>query len=466
MKLNKREKILILVLALILVSFLLYSYVIKPQRESLETLKGDRSVKLRQLSELKEEIASESKLYIELLSLEDEINSKAEGYFTKITQEDIILLIEEITNTAKLKVPDIDFPESRVEEVFLPEPVVEGATSDTAVPAEGEAPAPAEGEEPPPPPADGEEEKPKVDLKVHSADLKYEGYYYSFLDFLKGISEYEKKIIVKDIKVTKDEDGYIRGNILLDFYSIENIIQDGEELYAWGPNLGYVVGDPFLQFGDYTAKKNADKGSGSKNDGQNKPTSGKNDSNSDIFATILDKIDSIGKDEPTSESEETVNRGKSALDFEKLDSMFFVGNNKDMKGSLTLDKKKKTEGNSSLNFKYDFLEKRQHNIANISFNNNALIKQQPESLSISVNPLEQSEAAIGVIIRDREGVDYKLELASSLDWNGWQTIGVDLPIDINYPAIVERIYIETEDFYEKLTGNVLLDDMRLIYAND
>lgn len=464
MKLNKREKLLIGILILIMVSFLLYKFVIQPQRESLETLKSDRSQKLAQLSELKEEIASESKLYIELLSLEDDINNKADHFFTKITQEDIILLIEDVTNTAKLKVPDIDFPETRVEELILPDPEGESVEIDgEAVDGEGE-----EAEPEPAPAGEDEEEKPTIDLKVHSADLKYEGYYYSFLDFLTEISEYEKKIIVKDIKVTKDDDGYLRGNILLDFYSIENIIQDGEEIYAWGPNLGYVVGDPFSQFGDYEAQQKAKESQGK----SDTTTASKDDSGSDIFSSILDRIDSIGKDDSTtttggssgssSGDVETVDRGKTVIDFDKKDGMFFVGNNKDIKGSIDINKKKKSQGDGSLNLKYDFLEKRQHNMANISFNNNVLIKEQPDSLTLAVNPLDKSEAAIGVIIRDREGVDYKLELSSDLNWNGFKTLGVDLPIDINYPAIIERIYVETEDFYEKLNGNLLIDDLRLI----
>lgn len=458
MKLTKREKLLIGLLILVMVSFLLYKFVIQPQRESLKTLESDRSVKLQQLSQLKEEIASESKLYVELLSLEDDINNKADHFFTKVTQADIILLMEEMTNTAKLKVPDIDFPESRIEEVILPDPEAEAEAEKEAVQGqEGEdeeevEEAPAEVEE-------GEEEPPKVDLKVHSADLKYEGYYYAFLDFLKEISEYDKKIIVKDIKVSKDEDGYLRGNILLDFYSIENIIPDGEEMYAWGPNLGYVVGDPFSEFGDYAAQKQAKENQAKSQE----KTEEKDDPNSNIMESLKDMFVSSGDSGTgTDTSTETIERGKTVIDFDKKDGMFFVGNNKDIKGSLSIDKKK-IQGTGSLNMKYDFVEKRQHNMANISFNNNVLIKEQPNTLTLSVNPVEKSQATIGVIIRDREGIDYKLELSDNLNWNGWDTIAVDLPVDINYPAIIERIYVETEDFHEKLTGNLLIDDLKLIY---
>lgn len=444
MKLNDREKIMLLILGVVSVSALLFFFVLQPQREKLAERTGTRSEKLAQLAELKEEIGNDNKLSVEIVSLEDEINKKADGFFTKLTQEDIILLIEEITAEAKLKIPEIEFPENRVEEIILPDG--EGEVEAEKEPAtEGETPTPTEGEE---------EEQAKLELEVHSADLKYEGYYYSFLDFLKGISKYEKKIIVKDISVTKDEDGYLRGNVMLDFYSIENIIPDGESMYAWAPNLGYIVGDPFLQFGDYAANKEAP----TKEDKEEKPA----DPTLDLFASILDKIENIGKDN-NSDDIGFSNRGETIFGFERKDTMFFVGNNKDIKGIMELNKKEKTEGKSSLNFKYDFLEKRKNNVANISFNNNIVIKNQAEAISLAIKPLDKSEAVLGVVIRDREGIDYKLELTSDLDWNGWETVGVDLPIDINYPAIIERIYVETEDFYEKLTGSLLIDDMRLIY---
>lgn len=474
MKLNKREKILIGVLLAVVVSFLLYNFVIKPQRESVETLKSDRSVKLQELSALKEEVASENKLYIELLSLEDDVYRKSEKFFMNVTQEDIILLTEEISNAAKLQIPNIDFPESRVEELILPDPDAEAEAVD------GETVDGEEVEEVEQASDEDDEDKPKVELEVLSADLEYEGYYYSFIDFLKEVSDYDKKIIVNDITVSKDEDGYLRGNIALDFYSIENILDGEEELYAWSPNLGYITGDPFSQFGDYVASKDS-QGEGSKDEVKEESQTASADTTTsttsptsptaDAIKNIMDKFESIGKnkDVETGSSQgqtETVDRGKTVLDFEKKETMFFVGNNKDIKGSIDLNKKDKTQGESSLNLKYDFLEKRKHNMANISFNNNVLIKDQPESLSLSVKPIEKNNASVGVVIRDREGIDYKLKLTDDLNWNGWKTLGVDLPIDINYPAIIERIYVETEDFYDKLTGDMLIDDLRLIYGNE
>ena len=117
MKLNKREIISLSILGLIIVSIGLYKFIIAPQRESLQTLKSQRDLKRGELSKLETDIASEGKLYVELLKLEDELGEKASKYFTTTTQEDIILLITEKLKENKLTVSSITFPETRLETI-------------------------------------------------------------------------------------------------------------------------------------------------------------------------------------------------------------------------------------------------------------------------------------------------------------------------------------------------------------
>ncbi len=462
MKLSKREKVFIFILITFIVSFLLYNFIIKPQRESLGMLKSDMSMKLQELSVLKQEIASESKLYIELLSLEDHVYEKADKFFTNVTQEDIILLTEEISDITKLQIHNIDFPESRVEELILLDYEV-GSQDEEKLKEIKETIE-----------DNDEEGKPKIDLKVYSINLEYEGYYYSFIDFMKKISDYKKKIIVNDIRVSKDEDGYLKGNIILDFYSIEDILDNEEELYVFDSNLDYATGDPFSQFEDYIVNdrpldqenNDAYKDKNIDEDELQTLEIDNSDSSYDATKNILEEFEDTGKDKGKSESKgktELIDRSVTVIDFEKEETMFFVADNKDIKGSIDLNKKEKTQGESSLNVRYDFIEKRKDNIANISFNNNVLMKDPPQSLLLSVYSIEESETTLGVVIRDRNGIDYKLDLTKNLNWNGWKTIGIDLPVGIEYPAIIEKIYIKTDDLYDKLTGDLLIDDLRLIY---
>ena len=228
MKLSKREVISISILALILISICIHKLIIQPQEEQFRFLKNQRDTKKSQLLRLKKDVSSESKLYAETLKLKEQIYSKSENLFTSITQEDIILLIDEFSVSTKLKIPSINFPETRIESILQK--------------------------------SDKEDEKKNdkeedLDLKVYSADLKYKGYYYSLLDFLKKISSYDKKIIIKDLNIYKDDDGYIKGNIILDFYTIGDIVAMKESIYTWESNTESVVGDPFLEFNDYLIYK-------------------------------------------------------------------------------------------------------------------------------------------------------------------------------------------------------------------
>ena len=498
MKLSKRELIAVSALLVTILLLGIFKFIIMPQRAKLNVLETTRVEKLAELNKLKADAASNGELYVELLSREQEVNEKADKFFREVNQEDIILLIQQFSTQSGLNIPNITFPENRIEQVQLPldeaakKDAVEGTEAVETPPAtEGDAPVLNE---------EGEE-VPTVDLVVHSADLEYAGAYQSVIDFLKFVSSYDKKILIKDIKVVKNEDSSLTGNIVLDFYSIENILGTEDNIFEWEPNLDSIEGDPFAQFGDYIKQKQAEAQKlKAEEDAKNKANASKPEEKADSkkepvgnkpIATVTPKPIDGDKGSGTSGStsggtssginggsgntggnsgsgsvepeKKPVSLNKTLVNFESLDNIFFIGNNKDILGTLGLNKDKKVEGNSSLSLKYDFVEKRQHNMANISFNNKAVIQTQPEGISLAIHPVQKNVGSVGIIIRDREGDEHKLKLTDDLNWDGWKTVSVDLPIEINYPAIVERIYVETFEFSEKLTGDMLLDDLKMIY---
>lgn len=449
LKLSKREFTLLAVLGVVLLGIVYYKFIIIPQTASAETFKTQRDQKRNQLETLRDDIASQKKLEIELLDLQDKIKENSQRYFLTLDQEEIILILNEFVEGTKVKLKAVNFEEPRVEAV--------GAK-------EGE-----DGESQPQPETEentGEnvEDKDSTSLDVHTVSLEYESDYYSLLDFLKNISSYDKKIMIKNININKEDTGKIAGNTTLEFYAIGKIIDQEELLYAWEPDQGSIVGDPFLEFKGYTIAKETVEASDQKDSfsymssikdyGQGSAGSNSGPGN------IVSQSGSTG-----SSSANQVNNVEThdLFGFEDSSKLLFVGNSNDIKGELTLDRSIKTQGSSSLNLKYDFVEERRYSVANVSFDNNVIIKEQPKAISIDVKPIEKNSCRLGITIRDREGNYYKLPLKETLDWNGWETLTVELPIDMNYPAVVEKLYIESYDHYKKLTGNLLIDNMKLIY---
>ncbi|AFS77804.1 hypothetical protein Curi_c07310 [Gottschalkia acidurici 9a] len=425
MKLSKREIMSLSILALILVSIGIYKFIIQPQEEQFQFLKNQRDIKKSQLLRFKKEVSLESKLYAETLKLEEQIYSKSKNLFTSITQEEIILLVDEFSVSTKLKIPSITFPETRIESMLQKKDKEDENKND---------------------------KEKELDLKVYSADLKYEGYYYSLLDFLKKISGYDRKIIIKDMNIYKDDDGYIRGNIMLDFYTIENIIEVKESIYTWKANMGSIVGDPFLEFNDYIISKQ------SKEIASEEIIESKMESS---LTSTIDKMNNRPMPEYKRNNEHLVRR--TVLGFENKNDMFFEGNDKKIYGEITLDKNRKIEGESSLNISYNFLEGRERNTVNISINNNIPILGQAYGMELSVYPIDKSNCSIGVIIKDKESKNYKLSLTDHLNWDGWRALTIEIPMEIRYPVEIEGLYIENLDSSERLSGKLLIDNMELLY---
>ena len=509
LKLNKRELTLVSVLGIVLFSFVYYKFLIVPQIAKAERISIEREQKRNELATFRTDMASQSKLEVELMKLKDKIEEESESYFLSLNQEEIIILINEFVKDTEVKLTAVNFEEPREE--VLGEEVVEGeAPVEPPVKSSEDSESVKEDEETKIN-SDGdliksEEEKTSDIIDIHTVNLEYESEYYSLLDFIKNITSYQKKIMIKEISVNKDEEGKLKGSITLDFYVIGKIIKDEEFLDAWQPDVDGMVGNPFSEFSGYYDAKDAkkdesnpiatptvtDKDSSKKNE-ETKPsnitkpnsnTSGSSGSGSDGISNTSDgkgngdtgsssgnngssggsgSGNAGGNSGSVQEDKKPVSLNKTLVNFESMDNMFFIGNNKDILGTVQLNKDKKVEGNSSLSLKYDFVEKRQHNMANISFNNKAVIQTQPEGISLAIHPVQKNGGSVGIIIRDREGDEHKLKLTDDLNWDGWKTVSVDLPIEINYPAIVERIYVETFEFSEKLTGDMLLDDLKMIY---
>ena len=168
---------------------------------------------------------------------------------------------------------------------------------------------------------------------------------------------------------------------------------------------------------------------------------------------------------PDKEDEPTIG-SKELFTFEELKTLKlskYEDSDKEIKGSLSLDKDRKTQGEHSLNLKYDFVKKRQLNTANITFNEDVIIKHQVKMLSLAVKPIEQNNNALGIVVEDREGTEYKLPLTKNLSWYGWKRLLVKLPLDIKYPATVKKIYVESTNFNEDLVGDLLIDNLRIRY---
>lgn len=261
MKLSKREITLFAVLGVVLGSIVYYKYIIIPQTAIASSVSVDRKQKRNELERFKTDIASKHKLKVELIKLQKKLNNNSEDYFLTLDQEEIILLLNDFAKDTDVKVEAITFEEPREEILGENEDGDESTeSSDSKQVKEKDKQEDNQNkknkdktDESKATVKDEIEEDAGDNLDVYTVNLEYESSYASLLDLLKLITNHDKRIMIKDINIKKEEteNQNIKGNITLDFYVIGRILGEEHELYAWGINPLKTLEDPFTQFNGY-----------------------------------------------------------------------------------------------------------------------------------------------------------------------------------------------------------------------
>ena len=276
MKLSKREITLFAVLGIVLGSIVYYKYIIVPQTAIAASVSKDRNQKRNELERFKTDIASKHKLKVELIKLQKKLNNDSEDYFLTLDQEEIILLLNDFAKETNVKVEAITSEEPREEILGEDEDGDESNESSDSKQVkeknkkeeddrDKKDKEKTEKTEQSKATVEGETEEDEEDnLDVYTVNLEYESSYASLLDLLKLITNHDKRIMIKDININKEEteNQSIKGNITLDFYVIGKMLGEEHALYAWGANPLNALHDPFAQFsGYYVVKQQEDSNS-------------------------------------------------------------------------------------------------------------------------------------------------------------------------------------------------------------
>jgi len=409
MKLNKREKILVFTLLAILLVTIGYKFLITPFRDNLAQLTSARTEKALQYQQMQEKLQSKARLEEDKQRLNDEILNLAALTFGSLYQEDIILLLNDFIVDNNIKITHINFLEP-VKEILVEEVNDEDLEEDST--------------------------KNLPTATVHSVQVNYEGDYDGLINTLKKIREHEKKIIIDNLTINNNHNGLLSGDLLLDFYTLDEvnkyIVTKGNVFEYEEENLlkADEGGNPFKEYEIFVEEEEIDEGL---------------DSGPDINADIKNMTLIYG--------------------FEN-ENIFFVGEPRDVYGKVSLDTNS-LEGRYSNQIQYDFIRRRDHSIANLVFDGEPIkIERQPEILSLSIYSYETNTHNIGLVLIDSKGREFKVPLKNEVrDW-GWETIETTLPIEITYPVVLQRIYIESNGFSNKLQGHFSFDKLHVLYPDN
>ncbi len=395
MKLSKRERNLLIALGVVLLLWGYYKFIISPQFKNLTAKREDKAHYENELIKMQTIIDSEKEIDDKFAHINDGIDALSKRYFSETDQSRFILLINELLEGTGLFVQNISFSSQRTEGI-----------GDALV-------------------------------EVMSVTLPYEGEYSSLFLFLERIREHIPKTIIQNMNIKIKEKELLSGTILLDFYSLPDLVKDTSIAYLFdsseiNPNPFYSFKNDFIIDDEYIG---------------------------DEYSGFYGKIN-LGNVKINFDNPRVLVEG---FDNKILD---FVPSHSSIKSEIATNKNSK-QGASSLGLYYNFPpiqdEKHVHIVLN---NGEAIIFKQSESIGLWIYSYDATKHDVDLRIKDKEGKKHDLSLYEGIDWTGWKHLKVDISQDkFTFPIEIERIIIYIKSPVHG-KGTLLFDALEAFYTID
>jgi hypothetical protein len=120
-------------------------------------------------------------------------------------------------------------------------------------------------------------------------------------------------------------------------------------------------------------------------------------------------------------------------------------------------------GNSAFKFDYDYGYKKNDLVASLVFDNstNMIIDEEREFVSIWVYTENITGHEIGIVFVDSKGERHHVTLSPNVNWKDWKVLEARMPLEIEYPCRIERLYVSSSDYDKKMKGSLIFDALQL-----
>ncbi|MBD7911676.1 MULTISPECIES: hypothetical protein [Clostridium] len=247
MNISKKEKYLLIIVGLLGISALYYTFVYSKQSQKLSDMKSEK-IKLQDKYDTEmNEIKSLDSRKDNMQSLYDELSSRTKGYYPTISQEKLIIELDKLLQESGLK-GDITFNREKsapIEKMNAPD---KGELKDSLEFSSDFYNGKMSSEE-----KASLEEKAKNDEKNDNSSstdsekkestsalskqmklsIKFTGSYGALKNFLLFLKGYDKKIVVPTIKINLKSETDLSGEMQLEFYGMSPLNDLAEEYLKW-----------------------------------------------------------------------------------------------------------------------------------------------------------------------------------------------------------------------------------------
>lgn len=267
MKISKREKVLLLIVVPVLITFLYYQFIYIKQSDVVKAIRSEKEKVELRYEEVMKNIKNLESKEEEVNTLKNNVTTKARSLYPDIIQEKIILEIDKLLSenniTSNIAFNQIEVAvvesmkanEARELESSLKDYVNNYSNSkseenttvnnentdlnNTEASTETSEEATIESNS-------GEVKQDTTEqLKV---SINFSSRYEDLKSFIKAIENYERKVVITNIAISSKDEDSITGSLNLEFHSIPKISGDDEEYLKW--TLINVYGKENLFSGD------------------------------------------------------------------------------------------------------------------------------------------------------------------------------------------------------------------------
>lgn len=271
MKVTKREKIILIMLAFIGIGVVYYQFVYTKQVAKLEEIRAQEAEVNNTYTTMLSKVNGIDKNKSSIKIFRESIGAKSMSLYPKLYQDKIILELNSLLNEAGIK-GNISFTEvavQTIEEYFAAgkeeaqEPSLkqtsdeinelngkktekeEETSKEEVVPATPEEPAAGtEGET-------SEQLQGQEGLLVEQmkVTISFSGTYKNTTKFIELVSDYARLLAIPDITLAASGEDKVSGSLSLEFYSIPKISEEDAEYLKWELFNPYGKENPFLEGG-------------------------------------------------------------------------------------------------------------------------------------------------------------------------------------------------------------------------
>ncbi|GAA0077214.1 hypothetical protein UT300005_15920 [Clostridium sp. CTA-5] len=270
MKISKREKMMLCILGIVLISILYYQFIYLKQTSKI----ADKSNKKNEIEEKYNNsintINALDKRKSDIKVLDTKVKDKSSLFFPTISQEHIILELDQLLkkngldggfNFKPIAVEGVESSEKTQENlkesslqsmVDNYNAIDKSSNENSKNNQSGETQVSsinAETKEKKSQKSEGDSNKSndskKTSIEQIKLELNFNGSYAQLNSFLNSIRSYNRKIVVNSISINQKSLDQISGTMNLEIYAIPKIHDDLEEYLKWSLNNTYGKNDPF-----------------------------------------------------------------------------------------------------------------------------------------------------------------------------------------------------------------------------